>query len=206
MRGTAVTFNGVEHRIEPVRELRGVKYYNDSIASSPSRTIAGLKALAETKRSSSAISGNPGTIKKIILIAGGKDKGISFDELGTEIVKNVKILILTGAAADQIYEAVINSPEYNFGYYNSCEINSHGNNSSSNKSPENEPHKFKCPGNPVPLKIIRCDNFKDAVLTASKHSEKGDIVLLSPACTSFDMFNNFEERGKMFKDIVNNLV
>ena len=92
----ARNFGGVEHRIELVRELRGVKYYNDSIASSPSRTIAGLHSFTQ----------------KVILIAGGYDKHIPFDALGPEICAHVKTLVLCGATADKIRTAVLNAPEY----------------------------------------------------------------------------------------------
>jgi len=155
IRKTARTFRGVEHRLEFVRELRGVKYYNDSIASSPSRAIAGIRALRKQG--------------DLILIAGGKDKGIPFGEFGTEVMENVKTLVLTGAAAHLIHTAVENAP-------------------------------------PKKLKVIQSKDFEDAVLKASSAAEEGDIVLLSPACTSFDIFKNFEERGNTFKDIVNRLV
>ena len=89
-------FGGVEHRIELVRTYRGVRYYNDSIASSPSRTIAGLRSFHE----------------KVILIAGGYDKHIPFDVLGPEIVEHVKLLVLCGATADKIRTAVENAPGY----------------------------------------------------------------------------------------------
>ena len=96
IRAVATTFGGVEHRIEFVREKDGVKYYNDSIASSPSRTIAGLRSFHE----------------KVILIAGGYDKHIPFDVLGPEIVEHVKLLVLCGATADKIRAAVENAPGY----------------------------------------------------------------------------------------------
>ena len=89
-------FGGVEHRIELVRTYRGVRYYNDSIASSPSRTIAGLRSFRE----------------KVILIAGGYDKHIPFDVLGPEIVEHVKLLVLCGATADKIRAAVESAPGY----------------------------------------------------------------------------------------------
>ncbi len=92
----ARNFKGVEHRIELVREVDGVRYYNDSIASSPSRTIAGLHAFEE----------------KVILIAGGYDKQIPFDVLGPEVVAHVKALILCGHTADKIRQAVVNTPGY----------------------------------------------------------------------------------------------
>jgi UDP-N-acetylmuramoylalanine--D-glutamate ligase len=147
-------FRGVEHRIELVREMRGVKYYNDSIASSPSRTTAGLRSFNQ----------------KVILIAGGKDKGVPFDSLGTEIVEHVKKLVLTGLTADKIRAAVENCPQY-----------------------RGEPE------------IFTCDEFKEAIEKASSLAERGDVVILSPACTSFDRFKNFEERGNTFKAIVNEL-
>ncbi len=92
----ARSFAGVEHRIELVRELRGVRYYNDSIASSPSRTIAGLHSFDQ----------------KVILIAGGYDKHIPFDTLGGEICAHVKTLILCGATADKIRTAVTGAEAY----------------------------------------------------------------------------------------------
>ena len=148
---TAQTFNGVEHRIEFVRELRGVKYYNDSIASSPSRTRAGLLSFRQ----------------KVILIAGGKDKGVPFDELGEDIIGHVKKLVLTGLTREKIREAVESRDDYR--------------------------------GEPS---IHTVEDFRGAVLTAAEIAEPGDIVLLSPACTSFDRFRNFEERGRFFKQIV----
>ena len=96
IRAFASSFQGVEHRIELVRTLRDVRYYNDSIASSPSRTIAGLRCFPE----------------KVILIAGGYDKHIPFDTLGPEIVAHVKKLFLTGATAAKIRAAVEASPDY----------------------------------------------------------------------------------------------
>lgn len=90
----AKTFGGVEHRIEFVRELDGVRYYNDSIASSPTRTMAGLNSFDQ----------------KLILIAGGYDKHIPYDVLGEPICKHVKTLILTGATAPKIREATLTAP------------------------------------------------------------------------------------------------
>ena len=148
---TAKTFNGVEHRIEFVRELRGVKYYNDSIASSPSRTKAGLLSFPQ----------------KVILIAGGKDKGVPFDGLGEDIIAHVKKLVLTGLTSGKIRAAVESREEYR--------------------------------GEPS-IRVV--DDFRDAVETAAAIAEPGDIVVLSPACTSFDRFRNFEERGRFFKQIV----
>lgn len=147
----AKTFGGVEHRNEFVREVGGVKYYNSSIDSSPSRTIA-------------ALSSYP---KKPILICCGRDKHVPFDSLAAEIIKKAKALVLSGEAKDKIYTAMQNAGCGDF-------------------------------------KIVIRDDFTDAVIAARDIAEDGDIVLLSPACTSFDAFKNFEERGKKFKEIVNN--
>jgi len=96
----ARTFGGVEHRIELVRTLDGVRYYNDSIASSPSRTIAGLHSFSQ----------------KLILIAGGYDKHIPFDVLGPEVCAHVKTLVLCGATAEKIRRAVEAAPAYRQGF------------------------------------------------------------------------------------------
>ena len=95
-RKVAETFGGVEHRIELVRVKDGVRFYNDSIASSPSRTIAGLRSFPE----------------KVILIAGGYDKQIPYDVLGPEICRHVKRLVVTGATGEKIRRAVVEAPEY----------------------------------------------------------------------------------------------
>ena len=96
IRQVAKNFGGVEHRIELVRIKDGVRFYNDSIASSPSRTVAGLRSFSE----------------KVILIAGGYDKHIPYDVLGPEICAHVKKLFLGGATGKLIREAVVNCPDY----------------------------------------------------------------------------------------------
>lgn len=96
IRHVAKTFGGVEHRIELVRVKDGVRFYNDSIASSPSRTIAGLRSFPE----------------KVILIAGGYDKHIPYDVLGPEICAHVKKLFLGGATGEKIRQAVLSCPDY----------------------------------------------------------------------------------------------
>jgi len=157
IRKVARTFTGVEHRIELVRELNGVRFYNDSIASSPSRTIAGLNSFNQ----------------KLILIAGGKDKGIPYDEIGEPIVDKVKILILIGPTAPRIEQAVKDA--------------------------------IKRTGKGQDLNILHCSSYEEVVKKAHENALEGDIVILSPASTSFDMFKNFEERGNVFKEIVRKL-
>lgn len=149
---TAGEFHGVPHRIEFVRELNGVRYYNDSIASSPARTTAGLKSFGE---------------QKVVLIAGGYDKKIPFDEFGEVVNDHVKKLVLVGLTSEKIETAVKDAKNFDG------------------------------------LPIYRCMSFVDAVQTARMIAEPGDIVLLSPACASFDLFKNFEVRGNTFKELVN---
>ena len=153
IREFARTFGGVEHRIELVRTLDGVRWYNDSIASSPSRTIAGLNAFSQ----------------KVILIAGGKDKGIPYDALGPVVNEHVKLLILCGATAGVIRRAVEQSENY------------------------------------AGLEIREVQDYHEAVDLARSRAVEDDVVILSPASTSFDRFANFMERGRVFKEIVNAL-
>lgn len=152
IRKFAKNFAGVEHRIELVRTLDGVRYYNDSIASSPSRTIAGLRSFRQ----------------KVLLIAGGYDKHIPFDSLGPEIIEHVKALFLTGDTASKLRAAVENAPGYR----------------------------------PERLPILEYEDFTQAVLAAHDQACSGDVVILSPACASFDKFKNFMERGAAFKKII----
>lgn len=156
IRRVAETFAGVEHRAEFVRELRGVKYYNDSIATSPTRVISGMLSLFP---------------QKILLIAGGYDKHIPFEPLGPAVCEKVKTLILLGNTAQKIQDAVQAAPQYQEG----------------------------CP------EILRVDNMEQAVAAAAAHAQPGDIVSLSPACAAFDLYPNFEVRGRHYKDIVNGL-
>ena len=155
MRQVGSTFTGVEHRIEPVRVLDGVTYYNDSIASSPTRTIAGLRSFDQ----------------KIILIAGGYDKKIPYEPLAPEIVAHVKALVLMGATAPRIEKAVREDPNFD----------------------------------PQVLPILHADSMQHAVELARGAAKPGDIVSLSPASASFDLYPNFEVRGRDYKRIVNEL-
>ncbi len=151
-RKVARTYGGVAHRLELVRKLNGVSYINDSIASSPTRTIAGLRAMK----------------RKPILIAGGHDKHIPFDTLGDEISERVKALYLVGDTAEQIATSVRRSVFFDASR----------------------------------LLISILPDMRAAVETAKNNSISGDIILLSPACSSFDRFRNFAERGDLFRNIV----
>ena len=146
----ARAFGGVAHRSELVRERKGVRWYNDSIGSSPSRTMAGLVAFD----------------RKVILIAGGYDKHIPYDPLGPVAANTVKHAILMGATADAIEQAI-----------RACSD----------------------------LPIIRVKDMAEAVAAADEIACQGDIVFMSPASASFDMYKNFEVRGNHYKDLVNAL-
>ena len=152
--GIAKSFGGVEHRIEFVRELEGVKWYNDSIATSPTRTIAGLSCFD----------------KKVILIGGGYDKHIPYEPLAPHLIEKVKLLILSGPTAPKIAAALQNDPRY-----------------------DGEPE------------VIFVNSMEEAVATAYGYAEPGDIVTLSPASASFDLYPNFEVRGRAYKELVNKL-
>ncbi len=152
----AQTFGGVAHRIEFVRLLDGVRYYNSSIDSSPNRTINTLKVF-----------------DKVILIAGGKDKGIPYDEIGEHIAHKVKYLILIGKTGPIIKAALDKYVEKT--------------------------------GVGKDIVTQFCTTYEEAVMCARNAATSGDTVLLSNASTSFDMFKNFEERGNLFKRIVNSL-
>ncbi len=147
IRSFAKSFGGVAHRSELVRERRGVRWYNDSIGSSPSRTIAGLNAFNQ----------------KVILIAGGYDKHIPYTPLGPVAAQKVSAAILLGATAGAIEEAI-----------RSCSC----------------------------LPIYRVNSMDEAVEQADTIARDGDIVFMSPASASFDMYPNFEVRGEHFRSLV----
>ena len=155
VRKVAKTFKGVEHRLEFVRELNGVKYYNSSIDSSPTRTAAALSALKT----------------KPVIICGGSEKGVEFDTLARDLCEKTKAVVLTGASAPKILAEIEKCPLYD---------------------------REK-------LTVTHIPDFDEAVKQAAAMASEGDIVLLSPACASFDRFRDFAHRGNHFKELVNNL-
>ncbi len=155
MANTAREFVGVEHRIEPVRELGGVRFYNNSIASSPTRVIAGLHSFDQ----------------KQIVIAGGYDKKISYAPLAPELIKHAKAVVLMGHTGPLIERELVALADYD----------------------------------PESLPIFRATTMEQAVKLAVDASARGDIIILSPASASFDLYENFEKRGEHFKEIVNSL-
>ncbi len=142
---TLRAFPGLEHRLEFVREIRGVRYFNDSKGTNVGAVLMSLESFREP----------------IILIAGGLDKGSDFSPLRDPVRRMVRQVILIGKAKAKIREAL-----------DGC----------------------------APLE--ECSTLDEAVRLADRLGRPGNVVLLSPACASFDMFKNFEERGKAFKEAV----
>ncbi len=151
----ACSFGGVEHRMQLVREKDGVRYYNSSIDSTPTRTAA-------------ALSGIPA--RTAWVICGGYDKHIPFEPLAKVLRERARGVVLTGATADAIQAAL-----------------------------------DACTKGNLDLPVYRESHFADAVRCAAAHAGKGEMVLLSPACASFDAFDNFAHRGRTFIEIVNQL-
>lgn len=148
LRATLKNFKGVEHRQEFVRELNGVKYVNDSKATSVDAVWYALQAFKEP----------------IVLMLGGRDKGNDYSRLHALVKNNVRAIVAIGESADKVEKAFTGI---------------------------------------VPVQ--RANAMDDAVLTAQRLAKPGDVVLLSPACASFDWFENYEQRGMVFKELVRNL-
>jgi UDP-N-acetylmuramoylalanine--D-glutamate ligase len=156
----ADSFTGVPHRLELVGERNGIRYYNGSIDSSPSRSVAALNAMSE-------LNAREGR-RAPIVICGGQDKHVPFDPLAEALCRMASRLVLTGQARDQILGALEACPTY-------------------------DPAK-------LPTTVI--PDYREAMRAACAMAAPGDTVLLSPACTSFDAFKNFEERGEVFRTVV----
>jgi UDP-N-acetylmuramoylalanine--D-glutamate ligase len=142
------TFAGVEHRLEFVAEIAGVRYYNDSKATNVDATLKALDAF-------------PG---HILVILGGKDKGSDYTPLQKPLREKAILALLIGAAAEKIEKQISGS-----------------------------------------VALDRAETLERAVETASHAAQRGDVVLLAPACASFDQFQNYEHRGRVFKDLVKQL-
>ncbi len=149
IRETLEQFKGVEHRIEFVRELDGVKYYNDSKATNVDSVKYALQSFKQP----------------IVLIAGGKDKGNDYSAIEGLVKEHVKALVTVGAGAAKLEAFFADKlPIYSAGY-----------------------------------------SMEKAIELSRSTATSGEVVLLSPACASFDMFDNYEHRGRVFKEIVNHL-
>lgn len=151
----AKNFGGVAHRMEFVREINGVRYYNSSIDSSPTRTLAAIRSFPAKYD------------KRLVLIMGGYDKNIPFDALADDVCTRARAVLLCGNTKEKICAAIKKSVHYS-----------------------EKTH------------IALFDGFDEAVRCAHAIAKDGDVVILTPACASFDLFRNFEERGNHYKELV----
>lgn len=158
VRATLRNFKGVEHRQEPVREVRGVLYINNSKATTVEAVEMALKSYD----------------RPIVLIMGGKDKGNDYSTIDDLVRRKVKALVATGHSAQTIMK-------HFGGMVRTVAV--------------------ETDGNAVPNVV----SMRRTVETAAGLAERGDVVLLAPACTSFDWFTDYEERGRVFKDLVHKL-
>lgn len=152
----AESFRGVPHRLELVAEVEGVRYYNDSIATTPERTLAGLRSFDEP----------------VVLLLGGRDKHLPLEGLAREALARCRAIVLFGEAAAKLEAALTAAAP--------------------------------AAGRRPPVE--RAAGVPDALAIARRHAQPGDVVLLSPACTSFDAYDNFERRGEHFASLVRDLV
>jgi UDP-N-acetylmuramoylalanine--D-glutamate ligase len=145
---TLMSFEGVEHRLEFVRELDGVKYVNDSKATNVDSVWYALQSFDAP----------------IVIMLGGRDKGNDYSRLREPMKKHVRAVVALGESADKVVQAF---------------------------------------GSEFPVR--KAATMEEAVQASSELAQPGDVVLLSPACASFDWFENYEHRGRVFKELVKNL-
>jgi len=146
------TFHGVPHRLEFVAEAGGVSYYNDSIATTPERTLAGIRSFDEP----------------VVLLLGGRDKHLPMEELVREASQRCRKVVIFGESADKVAAA------------------------------------FRQGGGTVPM--VRVETLDEAMESAREAALPGDVVLLSPACTSYDAYENFERRGEHFRALAQKML
>ena len=148
-------FRGLEHRLEFVCEKDGVRYYNDSKATTPAAGVTGVEAFSDP-------SAGP-----LIVIAGGYDKHVPMDEYAAACAQRAKHVVVLGEVKPELCHLIVR----------------------------------KRAGAAAPA-VTEANTFDEAVRQAQAAAAPGDVVLLSPACASYDMFNNYEERGQRFKELV----
>lgn len=161
IREVITTFTGVEHRLELVGQINGVRYYNDSIATSPERMAAALRSFEEP----------------IVLLAGGRDKHLPWDEAAHLMLERARHVLLFGEAVELIAGAI-------------------------ETEKEKQAAGSRLPGPGQWPMLHRCVTLEDAVTVAAQVARPHDVVLLSPGCTSFDAFQDFAERGSRFRELV----
>jgi UDP-N-acetylmuramoylalanine--D-glutamate ligase len=148
-------FRPVPHRIEYVDTIDGAAYYNDSIATTPERTLAALRSFEEPA----------------VLLLGGREKQLPLEELAEEVASRCRAAVCFGEAATLLEEAV----------------------------------REAAGRSGRPLAVERVASLADAVAAARRLAQPGDVVILSPACTSYDVYDNFEQRGEDFRRLVREL-
>jgi len=148
-------FTGLPHRLELVGEHRGVRYYNDSKSTTPESTLIALNAFSTP----------------VIVMIGGGDKGMSFDEMCGQIVRKAKGVVCYGATGQKLFEL----------------------------------SGVLAANTPGAARVARAVTFEEAVRSAADMASPGDVVVMSPACTSYDMFTNYEQRGEKFREIVGSM-
>lgn len=147
-------FKGLEHRLEFVRQTHGIKFYNDTFATTPEAATTAIKAFSAPK----------------VMIIGGADKGVKYGQLARQLIKsNIRAVLLIGVTARKIYNEIRRA----------------------DKKKRLEVHV-----------LGKKKNMPSIVRQAYKLAQPGDMVILSPACASFDMFNNYKDRGEQFKEAV----
>jgi UDP-N-acetylmuramoylalanine--D-glutamate ligase len=147
------SFRGVPHRLEHVAEVAGAHYYNDSIATTPERTLAGLRSFTEP----------------VVLLLGGREKHLPLDELARESLARCRGIVLFGEAAAVLQEAL------------------------------------EAEDNPRNVPVAGVESLEEAVSAARDLARAGDVILLAPACNSYDAYDNFERRGGHFRSLVHRL-
>jgi UDP-N-acetylmuramoylalanine--D-glutamate ligase len=145
-------FQPVAHRLELVAEINGVSYYNDSIATTPERTLAGVHSFEEP----------------IVLLVGGREKHLPLEEFAQDVVERTRAVVCFGEAGPLLEESL----------------------------------RYAAGGADEP-EIVLVETLDEAVREAARCAQQGDVVLMSPACASYDAYDNFEQRGDDFRRIVN---
>jgi len=147
------TFRGVPHRLELVAEVDGVSYFNDSIATTPERALAGIRSFSEPT----------------VLLLGGRDKNLPLEDLATEATRRCRAVVLFGESAAKFERA------------------------------------FQKTGAAAAV-VRRVEGLSEAAKVARRLAQPGDVVLLSPACTSYDAYDSFEQRGEHFRALVGQMI
>ncbi len=174
------TFKGLPHRLEEVAVVNDVRYFDDSISTTPETSIAAVRAFE----------------KPVILIAGGSEKGADYTDWGIALqqAQNLKCVVLCGkgpgAMAERMHKALMSAE---------TTLNSRGLGVGGDA-------KIGGQGRHTPLEIVHCSTFEDAVKAAHDKAVPGDVVILSPAAASFDMFKNYKERGDKFKQLAQSFI